>query len=146
VVCVSEALREQTEKEEGSRSGKRPAFSELNSKLLHTHLTVMLPAIAICIASDKPMVCTRFLAQADLSTLYSVQSGSKAHPGPCHSSGGYSPASRRGGPGSTPGQVMWDLWWTKWHWGRFSPSAWVSPANSHFTDCSTIICHLGLVQ
>jgi hypothetical protein len=21
--------------------------------------------------------------------------------------------------GSIPGQVMWDLWWTKWHWGRF---------------------------
>jgi hypothetical protein len=31
-------------------------------------------------------------------------------------------ASRRGGPGSSPGQLMWDLWWTKWHWGRFSPS------------------------
>jgi hypothetical protein len=26
---------------------------------------------------------------------------------------------------------MWDLWWTKWHWGRFSPSTSVSPANSH---------------
>jgi hypothetical protein len=23
------------------------------------------------------------------------------------------------GPGSIPGQVMWDLWWTKWHCGRF---------------------------
>jgi hypothetical protein len=23
---------------------------------------------------------------------------------------------------------MWDLWWTKWHWGRFSPSTSVSPA------------------
>jgi hypothetical protein len=22
---------------------------------------------------------------------------------------------RDGGPGSIPGQVMWDLWWTKWH-------------------------------
>jgi hypothetical protein len=28
--------------------------------------------------------------------------------------------SRRGGPSSSPGKVMWDLWWTKWHWGRFS--------------------------
>jgi hypothetical protein len=28
-------------------------------------------------------------------------------------------ASHRGGPVSIPGQVMWDLWWTKWHWGRF---------------------------
>jgi hypothetical protein len=34
---------------------------------------------------------------------------------------------------------MWDLWWTKWHWGRFSPSTSVSPANSHYTDCSPII-------
>jgi hypothetical protein len=32
--------------------------------------------------------------------------------GPCHSSGGLSPASHRGGPGSSPGQVMWNLWWT----------------------------------
>jgi hypothetical protein len=34
---------------------------------------------------------------------------------------------------------MWDLWWTKWHWGRFSPSTSVSPANPHSTDCSTVI-------
>jgi hypothetical protein len=30
-----------------------------------------------------------------------------------------SPASHRGGPGSCPGQSMWDLWWTEWHWDRF---------------------------
>jgi hypothetical protein len=24
-----------------------------------------------------------------------------------------------GGPGSIPGQSMWDLWWTQWHWDRF---------------------------
>jgi hypothetical protein len=36
-------------------------------------------------------------------------------------------------------QVTWDLWWTKWHWGRFSPSTSVSPANFHSTDCSTFI-------
>jgi hypothetical protein len=42
---------------------------------------------------------------------------------------------------------MWDLWWTKWHWGRFSPSTSVSPVNSHSTNCSSpIIYHLGLVQ
>jgi hypothetical protein len=34
---------------------------------------------------------------------------------------------------------MWDLWWTKFHWGRFSPSTPVSPANSHSTDWSTFI-------
>jgi hypothetical protein len=38
------------------------------------------------------------------------------------------------------------LWWTKWHWGRFSPSTSVSPANLHSTNFSTItlIYHLGL--
>jgi hypothetical protein len=34
--------------------------------------------------------------------------------------------------------VMWDLWWTKWHWDRFTPSTSVSPAKSHSTDCSTL--------
>jgi hypothetical protein len=45
-------------------------------------------------------------------------------------------------------KVMWDLWWTMWHWGRFSPSTSVSPVNSHSTDCTThiIIYHPGLVQ
>jgi hypothetical protein len=57
-------------------------------------------------------------------------------------------AVSRGGPSSWPGLVMWDLWWTKWRWGRFSSSTSVSPANLHSTDCSTItiIYHLGLVQ
>jgi hypothetical protein len=42
----------------------------------------------------------------------------------------YSLASQRGGPGSCPGS-MWGLWWTKRHWGRFSPSTSVSPANQY---------------
>jgi hypothetical protein len=25
------------------------------------------------------------------------------------------------GQGSIPGQSIWDLWWTNWHWGRFLP-------------------------
>jgi hypothetical protein len=43
---------------------------------------------------------------------------------------------------------MWDLWWTKWRWGRFSPSTSVSPANLHSTNFSTITLtyHPGLVQ
>jgi hypothetical protein len=43
---------------------------------------------------------------------------------------------------------VWDLWWTKWRRGRFSPSTSVSPANLHSTNCSTIILiyHLGFVQ
>jgi hypothetical protein len=28
------------------------------------------------------------------------------------------------------GLVKWDLWWTKWRRGSFSPSTSVSPANS----------------
>jgi hypothetical protein len=50
--------------------------------------------------------------------------------------------------GSSPGLVMWDLWWTKWRWCRFSPNTSVSPANLHSTNCSTItlIYHLGFVQ
>jgi hypothetical protein len=49
--------------------------------------------------------------------------------------------------GSSPGLVMWDLWWTKWRWGRFSPSTSVSPASLHSTNFSTIILiyHLGFV-
>jgi hypothetical protein len=35
---------------------------------------------------------------------------------PCHGSSDSSPVSHRGGQGSSPGQSMWDLWWTKWHW------------------------------
>jgi hypothetical protein len=33
---------------------------------------------------------------------------------------------------------MWDLWWTKWHRGRFSPRIQISPVN-HSTDRSTLI-------
>jgi hypothetical protein len=25
------------------------------------------------------------------------------------------------------GQSMWDLWWTKWHWDRFSPVNFIPP-------------------
>jgi hypothetical protein len=44
---------------------------------------------------------------------------------------------------------MWDLWWKKWRWGRFSPSTSVSPANLHSTSFSTITIityHPWLVQ
>jgi hypothetical protein len=44
--------------------------------------------------------------------------------------------SHRGGPGSRPGLVKWVLWWTKWRWGRISPSTSVYPANLHFTKFS----------
>jgi hypothetical protein len=50
-------------------------------------------------------------------------------------SNGRSLPSHRGRPGSCPGS-MCVLWWTKWHWGRFSPSTSVSPANHHSTNFS----------
>jgi hypothetical protein len=66
--------------------------------------------------------------------------------GPCHRSDVKSLASHRGGPSSSVGQVMWGLWWTKWHWNSSAPSTSVSFDN-HSTDCSTlIILHLGLVH
>jgi hypothetical protein len=37
---------------------------------------------------------------------------------------------------------MWGLWWTKQHWGRFSPSTFVSPAN-HSTNFSITIITRG---
>jgi hypothetical protein len=37
---------------------------------------------------------------------------------------------------------MWDLLCKKWHWGRFSPSTSVSPAE-HSSDCSILIIILG---
>jgi hypothetical protein len=51
------------------------------------------------------------------------------------------------GPSSSPGQVMWHLWWTKWHWDRFPPNSSVSFA-SHSTDCFALITihHPCLVQ
>jgi hypothetical protein len=43
---------------------------------------------------------------------------------------------------------MWDLWWTKWHWGKFFPSTSVFPANLHSTNFSTIAVtyYPGLIQ
>jgi hypothetical protein len=60
-----------------------------------------------------------------------------------HSSSHYSLASHRGGPGSSPGLVKLDLWWTKWRWCRFSPSTSVSPASLHSTKYSIIIITQG---
>jgi hypothetical protein len=50
-------------------------------------------------------------------------------------------ASHRDDPGSHPGR-MWGLWWTKRHWGRFSQSTSIFPAN-HSTNFFTIIITRG---
>jgi hypothetical protein len=68
------------------------------------------------------------------------------HRWPLHSSGGWSLAFHGGEQSSISGQVMWNLWRTKYQWGRFPPGTSVSPANSHSTDYSTLIisyrrCH-----
>jgi hypothetical protein len=56
----------------------------------------------------------------------------------------YGRAIAQGAPSSSSGQVMWNLCWTKWHWGRFSPSTSVSLTNFHPTDSYTVffIYHL----
>jgi hypothetical protein len=56
-----------------------------------------------------------------------------------------SPVTHRGGSASIPGQVVWDLWWTTWHWGGCSSSISISLAKSHSTECSILVCHPGLV-
>ena len=48
----------------------------------------------------------------------------------------------RGGPGSIPGQSMWDFWWTKWHWARFfsqysSVPCHYHPTNSRYSPSTT---------
>jgi len=34
------------------------------------------------------------------------------------------------GSNSIPGQSMWDLWWTQWHWAGIYPSTSVSPVRT----------------
>jgi hypothetical protein len=43
-----------------------------------------------------------------------------------------------GGPGSRPGQSMWDLWWTKWQWNRLLSESLFSLAVS-FHRCPIFI-------
>jgi hypothetical protein len=55
---------------------------------------------------------------------------------PCQSPGNQNTVSHHCGPVLILGQIMWDLWWTKWHWNRFYPtcSTSVSLANSHSSN------------
>jgi hypothetical protein len=50
------------------------------------------------------------------------------------------------GPGSIPGQSMWDLWWTRWHWNKsfckyfsFPLLALFSTASYSFIDLSVCL-------
>jgi hypothetical protein len=38
------------------------------------------------------------------------------------------------------------MWWTNWHYGKFSQSTLVSPATSYFSNCSINMYNTGLVQ
>jgi hypothetical protein len=71
-------------------------------------------------------------------TSYSVQITSRSDHA---TTGGLSPDSHSGGSGSIPGQVMWNVWWVKWYWGRFSSSTSVSPTNSHSSNSSIFNNH-----
>jgi hypothetical protein len=55
---------------------------------------------------------------------------------PCHGSGSHSPASDHGGPGWNPGQCMWDLFSTKWHWNRFFSECFRCPLSVLFHNFS----------
>jgi hypothetical protein len=58
---------------------------------------------------------------------------------PCHGSGGKSPTSHRGLPGSIPGQSVWDLWRTNWHSNRGLSQYFCFPLSSvSFHDCSIL--------
>jgi hypothetical protein len=54
-----------------------------------------------------------------------------------------SPASHRVGPGSFPGQSVWDLWWTKWRWDRFLSVFFGFPLSIPFRRRSQNSQHLG---
>jgi hypothetical protein len=45
----------------------------------------------------------------------------------------YGEPSHRGGPESHPGQSMWELLRTKWHWDRFFSEFFVFPCRHHTT-------------
>jgi hypothetical protein len=76
---------------------------------------------------------------------FSFRQGRNFHPRDCYDIGhAVAQAVSRWLPtaaGSRPGS-MWGLWWTKRHWGRFSPSTSISPA-IHSTNLSIIIITRG---
>jgi hypothetical protein len=41
------------------------------------------------------------------------------------------------GPGSRPGQSMWDLWWKKWHWDRLFSEFFGFPLSIYHSTVSS---------
>jgi hypothetical protein len=62
-----------------------------------------------------------------------------AHSPKCNTVHNKRPASHRRGPGLRPGQSMWDLWWTKWHWDRFFSKSFGFLLSISFLRCSIFI-------
>jgi hypothetical protein len=63
---------------------------------------------------------------------------------PCHGWGSYFMTSYHRALDLIPGQSMWDLWWTNWHWNMtFSwfQVLWVFPCQHHSTKCSKLNFH-----
>jgi len=56
-----------------------------------------------------------------------------------HGLGGQSPTSHRGGLSSIPGQSVWNLWWTKWHYDRFLSQHFGFPLSVSFHQWSILI-------
>ena len=48
----------------------------------------------------------------------------------CNGAGDYPSACHLGGPVSVPGQSMWGLWWTKWHWNRVFSTIFATSPNT----------------
>ena len=78
------------------------------------------------LATQKTMKCRTLLAvmcrcegkSLTLVGKHKLQNGS------WHGSAGWSPACHCGAPGSRPNHSTCDLWWTKYHWGRFLSEYW----------------------
>ena len=54
--------------------------------------------------------------------------------GRAHVSGGQLTDCLRGGPGCTPGQFLWDLWFTKWHHDRIFSENFGFPYQYNLTN------------
>ena len=63
----------------------------------------------------------------------------------CHFPGSQLTTSHSRGWGSIPGQSVWDLWLTKWHWGRFSSSSSVFPCQCSTNAPYSYFIHLELI-
>ena len=52
---------------------------------------------------------------------------------------GYLPVCQHGGPVSIPGESVWGLWWTQWHWYKISSDYFGFALSVLFHQCSIFI-------